>query len=399
MTDTAPGSAITFALDATSRRYDVDGRLHVTACNISKANVCGYYGAEIPGWESLGLNPDRLYQLYRDAGELAKAAPTFNNLQLLQKHVAVNAVDPQADQVVGSTGTDAEWHAPYLRNSLVIWDAVAIARVEIGEQKEISCGYRYVPDMTPGVADGVAFDGRMTQIVGNHVALVEVGRAGPDVVVGDSQPKELETMANKKPVSRAVKAVKMALDAVAGGKLAADASVEDIKKLLGTDADPDEMDGEDEEETEEEKKARLAKRAADKAKDADPDDKEDEPVDGKDEEEDEDDKKNKKAMDAAIDAVRVKIAADAKEFRAAERAVRPYVGDLALDAAETADDVYRAALKLLGIAADGVNSVGLRAMLKMAPLPGSKPTVVAMDAKSASDFATRFPSTTRIVKA
>ena len=206
-------------------------------------------------------------------------------------------------------------------------------------------------------------------------------------------------MANKKPVSRAVKAVKMALDAVAGGKLAADASVEDIKKLLGTDADPDEMDGEDEEETEEEKKARLAKRAADKAKDADPDDKEDEPVDGKDEEEDEDDKKNKKAMDAAIDAVRVKIAADAKEFRAAERAVRPYVGDLALDAAETADDVYRAALKLLGIAADGVNSVGLRAMLKMAPLPGSKPTVVAMDAKSASDFATRFPSTTRIVKA
>ena len=34
----------------------------------------------------------------------------------------------------------------------------------------------------------------MTQICGNHVALVKKGRAGPDVVVGDAALKELEPM-------------------------------------------------------------------------------------------------------------------------------------------------------------------------------------------------------------
>lgn len=70
-----------------NRTIDVDGRLHLSKSNISKANVCQYMGAEIPGHQSLGLQPDKLYNLYRDADALAAAAPTFARLPILFKHI------------------------------------------------------------------------------------------------------------------------------------------------------------------------------------------------------------------------------------------------------------------------------------------------------------------------
>ncbi|WP_206526107.1 NUDIX domain-containing protein [Mesorhizobium sp. M7A.F.Ca.MR.148.00.0.0] len=66
------------AMDRNSIRiFDQDGHLRVEMTPISKANVCPYYGREIPDFEALGLVPERVYRLYRDADELAKAAPTF----------------------------------------------------------------------------------------------------------------------------------------------------------------------------------------------------------------------------------------------------------------------------------------------------------------------------------
>lgn len=175
------------ALDRESvRRPDKYGRLHVAVTNISKATVNPYLGREVPGWSELGLDPDRVYQFLRDPKELEKAAPTFNNIQLLRQHTPVSADDHQPWEVVGSTGTDAKFSAPYLTNSLVVWSAEAIKDIESGVKKELSAGYGWRPDMTPGTFHGIRFDGIMREIVGNHIALVVDGRAGPDVVVGDS---------------------------------------------------------------------------------------------------------------------------------------------------------------------------------------------------------------------
>jgi hypothetical protein len=99
----------------------------------------------------------------------------------------VSAEDHQPDLVIGSTGTDAEFDEPYLVNSLVIWSAAAIAAVEAGAQRELSSAYRYRCVLDPGTFDGVRFDGRMVDIVGNHVAVVREGRAGADVIIGDSK--------------------------------------------------------------------------------------------------------------------------------------------------------------------------------------------------------------------
>lgn len=176
----------TLAFDRSERFKDQDGHLHVRATNLSKATVNPYRGSEIPNYATLGLDPARIYQLFRDPTELAKAAPTFNNLRLMSRHVAVSATDPQEKLVAGSTGTDARFESPYLVNSLVIWRQEDIDDVESQEKCQLSCGYYYDADMTPGTWQGSQYDGVMRNLRGNHVALVEAGRAGPDVLVHDS---------------------------------------------------------------------------------------------------------------------------------------------------------------------------------------------------------------------
>jgi hypothetical protein len=191
----ATDSALRLALDRESvREMDRDGRLRVAVANISKANICPYRGSEIPGADELGLDPEKVYQLFRDPEELKKAAPSFNGVQILRKHIPVSAEDHQPWDVVGATGTDAKFVDPYLQNSLSIWERGAIDGIESEEKRELSCGYHYVPIMETGTYNGKHFDGRMTQIVGNHVALVEDGRAGSDVVVGDSADEILWAM-------------------------------------------------------------------------------------------------------------------------------------------------------------------------------------------------------------
>lgn len=172
-----------------ARSIDADGRLHVSKTNISKANVCPYFGREIPNWQELGLDGDKVYRLYRDPEELAKGASTFNNLPILNKHIRVTVEEPKKENVVGSIGSDVSFDEQYLKASLCVWDAPAIAGVESEKQCELSAAYYYRADMTPGTApDGEAFDGVMRDIKGNHLALVEAGRAGPDVYVADSNP-------------------------------------------------------------------------------------------------------------------------------------------------------------------------------------------------------------------
>lgn len=174
------------------RTFDADGRMHVAKTPISKANVCPYYGREIPGFDTLGLDANKVYRLYRDPVELEKGASTFNNIQLLHKHIKVDADDPQKEHIVGSIGSDVAFEAPYLVSSLCVWDSEAIALIEANKLDELSSAYRYVPVMEPGTTpEGEAYDGRMTEIQGNHLALVETGRAGPDVVVADSSDEFL----------------------------------------------------------------------------------------------------------------------------------------------------------------------------------------------------------------
>lgn len=181
-----------WAFDAPSMRQpDHDGRLHVELTPISKANVCPYTGREIQDAnpdKPLGLDADKIYYMLRHPDELKKAADSSNGIQLLKKHIGVNADSHKPYDTVGATGTDATFDGTYLKNSLVVWAKDAIDDILSEEKKELSCAYYYTADMTPGVYQGQAYDGVMRDIKFNHVALVPKGRAGPDVCVADSAP-------------------------------------------------------------------------------------------------------------------------------------------------------------------------------------------------------------------
>lgn len=185
-------SALRMALDRASvRSYDVDGHLHVEETNVCKASVNPYKGKEIPGWDDetqtheLGLEPEQTYMMLRPPWVLEKSVPTINGKPLLREHKPTNAEDHQKNDVVGSVGTTARWEAPFIKNGLTIWCAEDIEGIETREKIELSPGYHYDPIMEPGTYEGVPYDGWMDNIVFNHVALVEEGRQGPEVVVGD----------------------------------------------------------------------------------------------------------------------------------------------------------------------------------------------------------------------
>jgi len=422
---------------ASVRSFDKVGRLQVAISNISKANVCRYYGREIPNAEALGLEPDKIYRLWRHPEELKKAAETFNNIPLLCIHTPDFPGDPPREYRVGVTHSNADFDGTYLTNGLSVWDNSAIAGIETEEQKELSSSYQYVADMTPGTTpDGEEYDGVMRDIVGNHVALVETGRAGSDVLVADSLPLELKYMkldrkgvairaalgaylkprlaqdaapkeltailnANKKPM-----AIAQAVAKLCKPRLAADMEIEpeelvEIIEASEQTVEPDEEvkvtgDGDNEaiisllreagvsEEVIDKIAASLAPAAAmDEDKDDDKEDKK------------EKDKVDKPAMDAAIrlatDAATKKAAENFRAVREAEQAVRPLIGDVV--AMDSADDVYRTALEQAGVDVEGVHPSAFPSMVKMAiSQKENQRPVIAQDSASFGDFEKAFPT-------
>ena len=186
--------SLAFDASPSSRIKDKNGFLHIGLSPITKEQVVEYYGVEIPGWQKIGLDPQKKYKGYRPAEEIEKAAPTFNGLPLLMvNHVPVSSTEPQKNLQVGSVGTEAQWKSPYLYQKLSITDENGVQGVESGEYVQISAAYRYEPDFTPGEFNGEKFDFVIRNLEGNHILLTKKGRAGPDVVVADSEP-DLKTL-------------------------------------------------------------------------------------------------------------------------------------------------------------------------------------------------------------
>lgn len=390
---------LSIAQDRSLRSYDQDGRLHVESSNISKATVNPYYGSEIPNYRQLGLEPKKVYYLLRDPEELEKAAPTFNNLPLLNKHIPVSADEPQKEVIAGTTGSDTVFEDGYLKCSLAVWDAEAIAGIESGEQVELSSAYRYTADMTAGEFEGRHYDGVMRDIVGNHVALVDVGRAGRDVVVSDADPfHERKTMKLKAGAKARIQAAVQPLLAQ-DAELSPDELLQVIGSLnnevqtaqddgkelppenvenVGTDGD-DSEDGENNSAPAEDEEPE--KTAEDEAPEA-PEGGAPKPA--------QDAAISKMAMDAAIQKAVAAERKRAQALAAAQREVAHIVGDVAMD---NAADVYKFALEQSGIDVTGVHPSAYRAMVGMLGKP-KQPM-----AQDAAKTAQQFPGLSRIRKA
>jgi len=182
------------------REKDDNGYLHVAVSNLTKEQIAPYIGNTLPGWKENNLEPEKLYKIYRAGNEIEKGAATFNGLPLMLDHWSMDAktIGQVKDKVVGSLGTDARYEEPYLKNSIIVTDAQAIAKIEDGSYRELSASYQCDVIMEGGIFEGEVYDGYMTNIRGNHVALVPEGRAGHDVRIEDSALKGGEDMGKKK---------------------------------------------------------------------------------------------------------------------------------------------------------------------------------------------------------
>ena len=363
----------TVAFDkASARHYDDNGHLIVDSTVITKAAVNPYYGKEIPDYESLGLDPEKIYNMLRDPDELEKGMHTLGEKQLLIKHIFVSADEPQKESIAGTIGSNLEMVGNDVKGSLTVWDKEAINLIESGKLAELSASYFYDPVMKSGTFNEQPYDGIMTNIRGNHVALVERGRIGRDALVADALPKLMEL--NMKLKKGAVAKINAKLKAA----LAMDADIPNdvLKQIIEEVAENIEPTAED---TEEAEKLEGAEDEDEEEKVAE-DEGEDEPE--KEVAKDTDEPEVKKAaMDAAIKQAENKAVQRVTQLFEARELVKPLVGVVAMDSAEA---VLKHALKKSGVDTAGVDTVaGLTTLAKMAIKQKSQPQIkTAMDSAS-----------------
>ena len=169
-----------------------NGHLYVSDCVITSACVSEYLGEEIQGYEDFGLDPNKPYGVLRPYEEIEKALETYKGLPLLDIHIPISAERPHEEEWLGTVGTDARLDGNNLLNTVVVWKQEAIDAInnaDKGDKKNgkkcLSVGYGYDIIKEDGIFEGKQYQFKMTNIKGNHVALVDDGRV-PDAQIADS---------------------------------------------------------------------------------------------------------------------------------------------------------------------------------------------------------------------
>ena len=381
------------AMDS-ARHKDKNGHLIVDRTIITKAAVNPYRGSNIPRWKELGLDPNKEYMLLRDPEELRKSLDTFKGLQLLKRHIPVDASQPEKESTIGSIGTDITMDDEgRVWSSLRVFDQEGIDYIESKALGGLSAGYAYTADMTSGTFNGVPYDGIMRNIHGNHVAIVERGRIGSDAIIADSIEGQLMA---KKIVMKKGGLAKLR------EQLGMD-SAEDIKKTimavheaLALDEDDKKSDAEDEDDdkkAEDEDDVEIVEDEEDKQTQADKDNESEAMrLKAREKREEKDRERDKEqAQDMAMDAAEIRNGI--MSIFKAGREVEPLVGQIALDGFTSDHAVYEYALQQKGIETKGINTAGLAALVKAQKTGG-----IAMDSapkagpasKETNDLLKRF---------
>lgn len=168
------------------RHKTPEGFLVCSGVPIARTGDYEYFASE---GQSPGIQPDADGRIIsrRDPEQVfaPAALASFEGKPVTLGHPPVDAVTPETwrEYAVGTVkdvrrgeGDDAD----KVIADLVISDAAAIAAIEDG-LRELSCGYDVtLEQVEPGIE-------RQTMIRGNHVALVDAGRAGPECAIKDSK--------------------------------------------------------------------------------------------------------------------------------------------------------------------------------------------------------------------
>ncbi|MFV7791256.1 DUF2213 domain-containing protein [Aliarcobacter lanthieri] len=171
------------------REYDQNGYLTVKDNPITKTGVFEYLGSEI------GLSPDdplynSIVKVYRSEDEIVKAIDSFKMKPFINEHtwLGKDGMPIEKKGVVGVTGENLYYEVPHLKGPLVVYSVDTQELIDDGKI-ELSAGYscKYLPKN--GIFNGEQYQYEQVDLYCNHLALVDVGRSGPDVSVLDTKEK------------------------------------------------------------------------------------------------------------------------------------------------------------------------------------------------------------------
>lgn len=173
----------------TERIYTDEGFLEVPA-RISRTGIQNYKAVEMGVTDK---DPEEIIRVFRPEEEVFSdnSLQSFANKPVTDDHPPelVNAKNAKT-YAVGHAGQTITRDGDFVKTILHVTDADAITKIESGKV-ELSNGYLSDIDWTPGVTpDGEEYDAIQRNIRGNHIAIVERGRAGSDCRVADNLTTE-----------------------------------------------------------------------------------------------------------------------------------------------------------------------------------------------------------------
>lgn len=174
------------ALTLDAPRRTQDGFLAVRA-RAARTGVYDYAGREVDPDNAAGLRDAATVKVLRDEHTVfdERAARSFIGKPVTDDHPTVAVTAHNHRDLARGTVMGAIRDGDYLAFDLLLTDAATIAKVDAGK-RELSNGY--TSDLQFGdftAPDGTKCQARQTSITGNHVALVDRGRAGSECAIKD----------------------------------------------------------------------------------------------------------------------------------------------------------------------------------------------------------------------
>lgn len=333
-----------------AKEVDINGFWLIEANPVTKEGVFPYTGSQIDFSGSLGLEPNKIYNVYRPASELFKeeTLKSFNGVPFIEEHEMIgDGCTDYDNRPAGGIlfNPTAEPQSGTVLGNFRIFSESLKDSIEQGK-KELSLGYRCCYEFLRGIFKGQPYDFVQKDIVGNHVALVDKGRMGSSVRVYDHNTMVFDSMEAIKPITKGTDAMteeekaKKEAEEAAAAKKAQDEATEAEAQKAKDEAAEAEKKAQDEAEAakkdEEQKAADAAE--AEKAKE-------------------EEEKAKGSAQDSAIKAAVIMLS----ERDALVKQVQPLIGTFDHAVMTSADEVADYACKKLKLPAGKGES---KAMIK-----------------------------------
>ncbi len=167
------------------KKTDTNGFWLIKHNPVSKVGVFPYYGSNI----SKDCDPNKVYKVLRPETTLIESVPTWDNppKPFIDDHEMLGeGFTPVDDRPVQGIIYNPVVEDGVLYADIAVYSEDLKHAIENGK-KELSLGYFCEYKKARGVHDGEVYDYVQTNMVGNHIALVDAGRCGSDVKVFDKK--------------------------------------------------------------------------------------------------------------------------------------------------------------------------------------------------------------------